>query len=154
VIGIDQSPAMLDTARKRTASLDNVELRQGGLEALPLADAECDAALLILTLGYLADVAPALREVARAVKHGGRVVIMDVLRHDSEDFRVRMGQHHSGFEPETLSAFMRDAGFTEIRTRSLAPAPQTLGPALIVASAVRNGDAPFKKQDREGDKTP
>ena len=46
VIGVDNSPAMLKTAKKRTAELPNVDLRVGELQALPIQDGECDAALL------------------------------------------------------------------------------------------------------------
>jgi DNA-binding transcriptional ArsR family regulator len=58
VIGVDNSPAMLKTAKKRAAELSNVDLRLGELEALPIADAECDAAMLLLALTYTSD--PAL----------------------------------------------------------------------------------------------
>src|SRR5688572_6445448 len=60
VIGVDQSAAMLKTARRRTAGLDNVELRRGPLEGLPLEGASCDGALLVLALAYVDDPAPVL----------------------------------------------------------------------------------------------
>src|SRR4030095_2393638 len=48
VIGIDASPAMLKAARRAAASFPNVDLHEGRLEALPLADEACDAPPLLL----------------------------------------------------------------------------------------------------------
>src|SRR5919106_1608598 len=50
VIAVDGSADMLDAARRRLASADNVELRRGELEALPLAARELDMAMLSLVL--------------------------------------------------------------------------------------------------------
>ncbi len=103
VIGIDQSAAMLKAARARTADRANVELRKGSLEALPIEDAACDAALLVLALSYVPDPAAVVAEMARIVKPGGRAVVLDLLRHDREEFRLAMGQERLGFEPADLA---------------------------------------------------
>src|SRR5438132_5380342 len=92
VVGVDQSAAMLKAARKRTAGLSNVELRQGRLEALPLDDGGCDGALLLLALTYVTDPAAVMSEMARVLRPGGRAVVVDLLRHDRDHFRRRMGQ--------------------------------------------------------------
>ena len=65
VIAIDGSAAMLKAAKKRTAGLQNVDLRRGELEALPIADATCDAALLTLVLTYVEDERKVLSEMSR-----------------------------------------------------------------------------------------
>jgi ArsR family transcriptional regulator len=135
VVGVDQSPAMLKAARKRTALLGNVELRPGRLEALPLEDQSCDGALLLLALTYVADPAAALAEMARILRPGGRAVVVDLLRHDRDDFRRRMGQQGFGFEPEELKAMMEAAGFDEPAARDLPPEPGAKGPALLLGTA-------------------
>ena len=60
---------MLKAAKKRTTEFANVDLRRGDLEALPIDDDLCDAALLLLALTYVADapkvVAEILKDVAR-----------------------------------------------------------------------------------------
>ena len=48
VVAVDHSREMLDVARRRLDGRDNVDLREGDLEALPVADGELDAALLVL----------------------------------------------------------------------------------------------------------
>jgi len=139
VVGVDQSPAMLRAARRRTASLGNVELRRGALEALPLADRSCDAAVLVLALTYLADPAAAVREAARAVRPGGRLAVVDLVRHDDEAFRRRLGQAGLGFEPEGLVALLAASGWHSPTCRPLPPEPEARGPALLLARASRPG---------------
>lgn len=139
VVGVDQSPAMLRAAARRTAGLGNVELRRGGLEALPLHDGECDAALLVLVLTYLADPRPALAEAARIVRPGGRLSLVDLSRHDDEDFRRRLGQASLGFEPDRMLELIAETGWTSPAVRPLPPEPGARGPALLVARAERPG---------------
>jgi ArsR family transcriptional regulator len=151
VIGVDQSTAMMKAATKRIAGFDNVELRQGFLESLPIVDGECDAALLLLTLSYAAEPARVLAEMARILKPGGRAVIVDLMRHDRDDFRTRMGQQHLGFDEGPLNALLVEAGLEDVRCQPLPPEPAAKGPALLLATArksSRKHDAPT-----QGDKT-
>jgi SAM-dependent methyltransferase len=137
VIGVDQSADMLRSARRRTAGLGNVELRRGTLEALPLEDACCDAALLVLSLGWVSDPARALAEAARAIRPGGRVVLVDAVLHDDEDFRRRAGQVWPGFDPARVVEMLQAAGFHAATCRPLPPEPAAKGPALLLARARR-----------------
>lgn len=134
VIGVDQSAAMLKAARKRIAGLANVELRQGALEALPIEDGLCDGALMALVLGYLAVPGPALAEAARVLAPGGRAVIVDVMRHDREEFARQMGHANLGFAPEELRDLLQAAGFDDIAVRPLPPEAGAKGPALLLAT--------------------
>jgi ubiquinone/menaquinone biosynthesis C-methylase UbiE/DNA-binding transcriptional ArsR family regulator len=138
VIGVDQSAAMLKAAQRRTAALGNVDLRRGTLESLPVDDAACDGALLVLALTYVEDPAAAIREMARILRPFGRAVIIDLLRHDREDFRRDMGQQHKGFAPAALSQWLAEAGFAATTIRELPPEPQAKGPALVLATAARS----------------
>lgn len=140
VIGVDRSRAMLDAASERARDLHNVDLRQGDLEALPLAGAEIDAALLVIVLTYVVEPAAVLREAARALRPGGRLVVVDLLRHEREAFRRRMGQRWPGFEAEHLCRLLAAAGLIDVRCNPLQPEPQASGPALLLASARRPDD--------------
>ncbi len=142
VIGVDQSPAMLSAARRRTAAFANVELRDGQLEALPLDDASCDAALLVLTLTYVAEPVAVLGELSRILRPAGTAVIIDLLPHEREDFRLELGQEHRGFAEAQLASMLTAVGLSRPRMQSIAPEPQAKGPALFVASCTRVGAAP------------
>jgi ArsR family transcriptional regulator len=150
VIGVDQSAAMLQAARRRLSGLDHVDLRKGRLEALPLDDASCDAALLVLSLSYAPDPEAVLAEMARVLKPGGRAVVLDLLRHDREEFRLQMGQQGLGFEPADLVRLMDLAGLSAASCRELAPEPGAKGPALILATATlaARPAAPVSKRRR------
>ena len=135
VIAVDNSAAMLKAARKRTAGLKNVDLRQGDLEALPVEPGSCDAAMLLLALTYVEDPAAVLAEVRRILKPGGRAVVVDLLPHDRDDFRRQMGQRHTGFDPKDLERIMLAAGLSPITSNPLPPEAGVKGPALFMATA-------------------
>ena len=136
VIAVDQSAEMLRAARRRVGRLRNVEIHEARLEALPLPDAACDAALAVLVLSYLEDPAAALREAARILRPGGRLVVVEAARHGDEALRRRMGQRTPGFAPDELASLVPDA-LVDVHTRALPPAPGAKGPGLVVATARR-----------------
>ena len=138
LIGIDSSKAMLSAARKRTAHLDNVALHRSDLSSVPLKAGTCDAALLILVLTYLPDPAAVLREAARILKPQGKLIIVDLLPHDRDDFRRQLGQQHAGFNPESLRVSLTSSSFSETKVLALSPDTDTKGPALFLATANRN----------------
>ena len=76
VIAVDESGAMLAAAKKRLHGVENVDIRNGRLEALPLADGEVDVALLFLVLHYVADPARVISEAVRVLKPGGRLLVL------------------------------------------------------------------------------
>ena len=147
VIGVDQSAAMLKAARVRTAGCDNVELRRGSLEAVPVHGASCDAALLVLALSYVREPGRVLAEMARILRPGGRAVVLDLLRHDREDFQRAMGQEIPGFEADDLATMMKDAGLRDPSCRPLGPEPAAQGPALILATAARASGTRRRRMD-------
>jgi demethylmenaquinone methyltransferase/2-methoxy-6-polyprenyl-1,4-benzoquinol methylase len=76
VVGIDQSPEMLASARERTRGLP-VTLVEGRAESLPFADAEFDALTFTYLLRYVDDPAATLSELARVVKPGGTIAMLE-----------------------------------------------------------------------------
>ncbi len=134
VIGVDNAPAMLDAARRRTGDKKNIELRQGDLESLPIEDDECDAAMMVLVLTYLVEPASALREMARVIRPGGKAVIVDVMRHDREGFRREMGQQNMGYEPAEVCLLLEEAGLTSCCCTPIAPHADAKGPALLLCT--------------------
>ena len=134
VIGVDSAPAMLKAAQQHVSDLDNVELRRGDLEALPIDDQLCDAAILSLVLTYVDHPPIVLREAVRILKPAGQLVVVDLLEHDRDDFRRRMGQRWPGFDIENLRNMMVDVGLCDLHIRPLPPEPNVKGPALMLAA--------------------
>ena len=80
VVGIDQSPEMLAAGRDRVARADlgpRIELREARAEALPFDDGEFDALTFTYLLRYVDDPAATMRELARVVKPGGVVAMLE-----------------------------------------------------------------------------
>ena len=137
VVGVDHSPEMLAAARTRAQGLANVELHDGALEALPLDDASCDAALLLLALTHVDEPSRATGEMARILKPGGRAVIVDLLRHDRDDFRRQLGQVRNGFAADELATLLAGAGLDAVTCATLPPEPVAKGPALLLATGTK-----------------
>ena len=137
VIAVDASGEMLQSARRRLQEVDNVVIRRGDLEALPIEEGELDAASLVLVLHHLPQPGVALREAARVLKPRGRLVIVDMMPHDREEYKQQMGHVWLGFSEERIAQELRDAGFGRVRVRPLPPERDAKGPALFVAVAER-----------------
>ena len=135
VIAVDGSAAMLQAAKKRLQGFDNVELRRGDLEALPIDDARLDAATLALVLHHLADPRRVLAEVARVLKPGGQLLVVDMLPHDRESYRQQMGHVWLGFSEEHVRRILDESGLGNVRIVPLSPDPKSKGPGLFVATA-------------------
>ena len=135
VIGVDASDEMLAAARARSADLDNVELRRGSLEALPIDDATLDAATMMLVLHHVASPGAAIGEAARVLKPGGRLLIVDMAPHEREEYRQQMGHVWLGFSPDQMKRWLQQAGLSGVKISPLPPATEARGPALFAASA-------------------
>lgn len=139
VIGVDESEAMLASARQRTASYPNVELKRGTLEELPLPRGELDAALLLLVLHHSPDPSRVLSGAHRALKQGGKLLLVDMLPHDHVEYREQMGHQWLGFSQLELRGWLQIAGFRGVRFVALPPDPKTKGPPLFALTASAAG---------------
>jgi ubiquinone/menaquinone biosynthesis C-methylase UbiE/DNA-binding HxlR family transcriptional regulator len=134
VIAVDGSAAMLQAARKRLRGLENVELRRGELESVPINDGQLDAATVMLVIHHVPEPPRAIGEVARILRTGGRLVIVDMLPHDRERYRQQMGHVWLGFSEDHMRRLLTDAGFGSVRVVALPPDARAQGPALFVAT--------------------
>jgi ArsR family transcriptional regulator len=137
VIAVDESEPMLAGARSRLEQFANVEVRQGELVLLPLGEDDLDVAALVLVFPYVPDPGRVLGEAARAVRPGGRILVMDLQPHDRTDWEHTMGHLWQGFGPGQMLGWMSGAGLRESRYVALPPDPESKGPGLFVATGVK-----------------
>ena len=95
VCGIDISDSMLVLARARITRPNSarMEFRQAGADRLPYAQASFDVAVATQVLEYVKDVPGALAEIARVLRPGGRVLVLDtdwgsIVWHSSDEERM------------------------------------------------------------------
>jgi arsenite methyltransferase len=81
VIGVDMTPAMLETARRaaEAGGFDNVEFREGLMEDLPVEDGWADVVISNGVLNLTPNKPRALAEMNRVLAPGGRLQIGDIL---------------------------------------------------------------------------
>ncbi len=151
VVGVDQSPEMLAAGSERVAHeglSEQIELREARAEDLPFADGEFDALTFTYLLRYVDDVPATLRELARVVRPGGTVAMLEFglprgVWRPLWELYVRVGLPAAGSvvssgwggvgrflgpsirdfwhdwpEPRLLDAW-REAGLTEVESRRL-----------------------------------
>jgi len=140
VVGVDGSASMLQAAKKRLQAFENIDLRRGELESLPIDDSRLDAATLMLVLHHVPEPERGLAEVARVLKPGGRLLMVDMLPHEREHYRQQMGHVWLGFSDEHLRQLVTDSGFEAPRVVTLPPDAAAKGPALFVATAVKQDE--------------
>ncbi len=133
-IGLDASHAMLSVARANLekAGLTRVELRQGDIYAPPFPRGSFDLVVVHQVLHYLDDPARALREAARLVCAGGRLLVVDFAPHSLEFLRERQAHRRLGFARDQVAAWLGEAGLDCTFVREIAP-PASGGDQLTVS---------------------
>ena len=149
VVAVDRSEEVLKRARAlaRRRRVANIIWKKGELERLPLKDASADVALLSQALHHAADPARALTEASRILRPGGRLLVLDLRRHDEQWVRDRLGDKWLGFEDAELTRLLTDAGLTDIKVTVGTRRPRDPFTVLI-ASGVTPADATRPKKAR------
>jgi ubiquinone/menaquinone biosynthesis C-methylase UbiE/DNA-binding transcriptional ArsR family regulator len=134
VVAVDESAAMLRAARARLHAVPNADVRHGTLEALPMDARSVDVAVMSLVLPYVAAPALVLAEARRVLRPAGRLLIVDMLAHEHEEYRHTMGHLWLGFDRPQVEQWALEAGFASARVHPLPALPGAKGPSLFVAA--------------------
>lgn len=134
-VGVDINRDMLAYARAKleAAGLDNCQVRQGDLFSLNFADGEVDAVVLHQVLHYLDDPAGALREAARILAPGGRILIVDFAPHELEFLRENHAHRRLGLELEQVADWVVSSGLKLGLHRDLKPGKGSRDEKLTVS---------------------
>lgn len=133
-VGLDASHAMLSVARANLekAGLSRIELRQGDIYAPPFPRDTFDLVVIHQVLHYLDDPARAIREAARLVAPGGRILVVDFAPHNLEFLRETQAHRRLGFAPDQVANWLDEAGLDCTLTREIAPSEK--GPEQLIVS--------------------
>ena len=129
VIAVDNSARMIEVGREQAArhGVKNVEYRQGDMEEVPIGAGEVDLVFFSQSLHHALHPERALAEAARILGDGGRVVVLDLLKHRFEEAREMYADEWLGFSEAELEAMLESAGFANVETAVVdkdAEAPQ------------------------------
>jgi ubiquinone/menaquinone biosynthesis C-methylase UbiE/DNA-binding MarR family transcriptional regulator len=118
VIAVDNSEKMVEYGRElaRKHGVKNLEYRKGDLEEVPIKDAAVDLAFFSQALHHAQHPERAVAEAWRILKPGGRIVVLDLLRHSYEEARELYADLWLGFTEVEVTRFLRQAGFKNIET--------------------------------------
>jgi len=154
-LGLDVNQSMLAYARSKlkTSGLDHAEVRHGDIYNVALPDGAADGVIIHQVLHYLSEPAHAIREAARVLAPGGRLVIVDFAPHEIESLRESHAHERLGFEAEHVTAWMKEAGIEGVEVRTLEPEKhddrQQLTVSLWLGHKPAAVEAPRKHQKLE-----
>lgn len=144
-LGIDLSREMLAVARANLdrCGLANCEVRHGDMYKLPVPTASFDAVTFHQVLHFADDPGAAIKEAARVLRPGARLVIVDFAPHQLESLRSEHAHRRLGFACEEVAGWCRAAGLEPVASEDLPGDPLT----VMLWAADRQGVA----KDRSGE---
>jgi len=137
VIGLDPSREMLAIAQRKLAArglAGRVTLVRGDAQHLPYASCEMDAATIAFGIRNVPDRLAALREMARVVRPGGRIAVLE-LGEPRRGLLARAARFHTRHVVPRLGALLSGAREYRYLQRSIAAFPPSAEFAAVMESA-------------------
>ncbi|HEX8843199.1 MAG TPA: class I SAM-dependent methyltransferase [Pyrinomonadaceae bacterium] len=114
VTAVDQSDAMLSRMREKFRRFHEVAYRHGVAEELPLADEAVEYVFANMYLHHVESPALAIKEMARILKPGGKLVITDVFAHTFEFLKTEHHDRWLGFDGKHVADWFLAAGLRNV----------------------------------------
>jgi ArsR family transcriptional regulator len=127
-IGIDRSHEMLAFARAALVSPEfrHVQLRHGDMYRLALPASSMDLVVLHQVLHFADDPVAVMREVARVLRPGGRLLLVDFAPHGEESLRAQHAHRRLGFASDDVAHWCAAAGLHAREATRLYGTPLTV----------------------------
>jgi ArsR family transcriptional regulator len=127
VIAVDSSSKMIEVSREQALrhGVKNVEYRLGDMEELPIEDRAVDLVFFSQSLHHALHPERAIQEAWRILVPGGRIVVLDLLKHRFEEAREIYADEWLGFSEAELEAMLEKAGFVNPQTSVVHKEPET-----------------------------
>jgi len=137
VIAVDTSAKMIEVAHEQALrnGVKNVEFRLGDMEEVPIKTATVDLVFFSQSLHHALHPERALAEANRILREGGRVVILDLVKHRFEEARELYADEWLGFGESDLEAMLEEAGFKDVQTSVVFKEPETPNFQTLLAVA-------------------
>jgi ubiquinone/menaquinone biosynthesis C-methylase UbiE/DNA-binding HxlR family transcriptional regulator len=118
VIAVDSSAKMVEVGRELAArhGVKNIDFRLGDMEDIPIADGEVDLVFFSQSLHHALHPERAIQEAHRILAPGGRIVVLDLLKHRFEEAREMYADEWLGFSEAELESMLQNAGFANVET--------------------------------------
>ena len=118
VIAVDNSEKMVEygTELAKKHAVKNLEYRFGDIQQIPIRTGTVDLAFFSQALHHAQHPERAVAEAYRILKPGGRIVVLDLLRHSYQEARELYADVWLGFTEAEVFRFLQDAGFRDVET--------------------------------------
>jgi ubiquinone/menaquinone biosynthesis C-methylase UbiE/DNA-binding HxlR family transcriptional regulator len=141
VIAVDASAKMIEVGRELAArhGIKNIDYRLGDMEELPIADGEVELVFFSQSLHHALHPERAIQEAARILAPGGRIVVLDLVKHRFEEAREMYADEWLGFSEAELESMLESAGFVNVETTIVDKEPETPQFQTLLAIANKAG---------------
>ncbi|MGP8269026.1 MAG: ArsR/SmtB family transcription factor [Terracidiphilus sp.] len=127
VIAVDTSARMIEVGREQAQrhGIKNVEYRLGDMEEIPIEDSSIDLVFFSQSLHHALHPERAVAEAWRILHPGGRIILLDLVKHRFEEARELYADEWLGFSESEIESMLEKAGFKNIETSVVHKEPET-----------------------------